>query len=245
MGATLIPSPVAASALVPRSSAIELDAVETAPCLVGFSLRVGAGERVALVGPNGVGKTTLLRIMAKLLPVAGGSVHASDTLGYVPQDYRASFLPWLSAERNLLLSIEARAVPMDQAQARLEALLSSLAIDRACLQRYPSRLSGGQQQLLALARALLARPRTLLLDEPFSALDTARRVRARAAVVAAAQETGATLVLVSHELDDVVAVAERVVVLDGRPARITSDLPLTSSGQGALAELLSRAGADA
>lgn len=217
--------------------AVELADVHAAPCLVGFTLRVAAGERVALVGPNGVGKTTLLRLVAKLARPTRGAVRASDSVGYLPQDYRASFLPWLRADRNVLLALEARGALDAAARARLDVLLDALGVDRACLAKYPQTLSGGQQQLLALARALVGRPRLLLLDEPFAALDAAHRALARTAVVEASRQTGATLLLVSHDLEDVASVAERVVALDGRPARVTTDAPTASVATAPLARL--------
>lgn len=219
----------------------ELDAIDAPPCLADFTLRVKVGERVALVGPNGVGKTTLLRLIAGLARPTRGVVRTPGAIGYVPQDYRASFLPWLRAERNMLLGLDAT----DESRARVDALLESLGVDRACLQKYPQRLSGGQQQLLALARALVTRPRLLLLDEPFSALDPARRARARAAVVATTTESHATVVLVSHDAEDVISVAHRAIALGGRPTRVTANVRVAAAGPEAITELLARANEDA
>lgn len=195
----------------------------------GFELRVslavGPGEIVALVGPNGCGKTTTLHALAGLLPLAGGEVRCGDRvldgvgawvspqqrrIGWVPQS--GLLLRHLSALENVAFGPRAQGSP--RADARTAALewlerfgLASLGSVRA------DRLSGGQAQAVAVVRAFASRPRAILLDEPFSALDVDRRPALRALVRAEVVRLGVPAVLVSHDAAEVAEVADRVIAL--------------------------------
>ena len=216
---------LAAAGALSREAGLRLDDV-AAGCLGGITLAIAAGERVAVLGSNGAGKTTLLRVLAGLTPPARGRAVLAPPVGYAAQDYRATLLPWFSAERNLTLPVRAAGLA---APARAEQQAEALAVvglPAELLGRRPGRLSGGEQQKLVLARALVARPRTLILDEPCSALDLGARLALRRGLLSWLAKNSATLVLASHDLDDVLALCERALVIGGRPARILRDLPL-------------------
>jgi ABC-type nitrate/sulfonate/bicarbonate transport system ATPase subunit len=231
---------------------VELDDAALDAQLGPTSLRVAAGERVALVGRNGSGKSTLLRLIAGLAAPSSGRVlvtcatsatpanHAKPRLGYVPQAFRASLLPWLSARDNVALPLRAEPLTKGERAACVEEALGVVPLERALLARRPQTLSGGEQQLVALARAIVACPSLLLLDEPFSALDSVARGAARIALGAWLARSGASMLIVSHDLDDLV-LAERALVFDGREAsaglaafeacagRIVADVPASQA----------------
>jgi len=192
-----------------------------------IDLDVAAGSRTAIVGPSGSGKTTLLRIIAGFEQpdrgqvVLDGEVLADGPaivpahrrgIGIVAQD--GALFPHLSVAENIGFGIE-RGAP-DRA-GRIAALVDMVELDRAMLERRPHQLSGGQQQRVALARALARKPRLMLLDEPFSALDTGLRENMRKAVSRVLQTAGITAILVTHDQTEALSFADQVAVLrDGR-----------------------------
>ncbi len=191
------------------------------PVLDALNLDIQPGEFVALLGASGSGKTTLLRTLAGLDPVPEDAVVA------LPQPVAVAFqqpllLPWKSVWRNVALGI-----PGPDARARAEAALAEVGLSHR-LDAWPATLSGGEAQRVALARALVRSPRLLLLDEPFAALDALTRLRMHALVLDLwARHRPATL-LVTHDVDEAVALADRVLVLEnanGRGGRIVLDLP--------------------
>ncbi|WP_227438311.1 ABC transporter ATP-binding protein [Methylobacterium sp. W2] len=222
------------------------------PILDRLSLQVAAGERVGILGPSGVGKSTLLQIVAGLVAPSSGElgIDGASVTGPVPgatmMFQRPALLPWASVLDNVLLPsrLMGRRDPgrrdpgrrdpgrrdsgrRDEARSEALRLLGEVGLaDR--VDAKPHALSGGQQQRVALARALASRPRILLLDEPFSALDPEMRAALRADVKRLAQERGLTLLIVTHDPADVAALAERAVVLGGRPAGIVADFTLAS-----------------
>lgn len=207
--------------------------------LGGVSCTIAAGEHVAIVGRSGAGKSTLLHLIAGLLRPARGQVAidgvaAGETVrGAVLMFQRPALLPWASVRDNILLpsrfSGELR-YDHHGSQQRLSALLAQIGLsDRA--DALPAQLSGGQQQRVALARALAAEPRILLLDEPFSALDPDTRASLRKDVSRVAVARGATLVTVTHDLADAAALADRVLVLAGTPAKIVDDFVIGDDGE--------------
>ena len=183
----------------------------------GVSLTIAPGERVALVGPNGAGKTSLLRIMAGVLVPAAGRASAGGPIGYVPQAYAASLLPWWRARANVALALRDRR--SSAATRAVDDVARRLGLGPDALERPMRALSGGQQQLVAIARALVdARP-IVLLDEPFAAIDAGARPEVRAAVGALVAERRATLVIVTHDAADL-ALADRVLSVRARPTRV-------------------------
>ena len=199
--------------------------------LDGVSLRVPQGSRTAIVGPSGSGKTTLLRILAgfeapdsgqlrmdgQLLADGAKAVPAHQRgIGYVPQD--GALFPHLSVADNVGFGLP-RSTP--QRAQRIAELMDMVALDRAMLQRRPHELSGGQQQRVALARALAQKPRLMLLDEPFSALDTGLRAATRKAVAQLLHTAGITTILVTHDQAEALSFADQVAVIrDGRLAQV-------------------------
>ncbi len=198
------------------------------PVLHGVSLLAPAGSLTAILGPSGSGKTTLLRILAGFERADAGTVTIGDTvvdsgqahvpadkrrIGYVPQE--GSLFPHLTVEANIGFGLPRPERRGSRASELIEAVgLSGLG------RRYPHQLSGGQQQRVALARALAIRPRIVLLDEPFASLDAGLRTTVRADVRNLLREAGATALLVTHDQDEALSMADRVAVLrDGRIAQ--------------------------
>jgi iron(III) transport system ATP-binding protein len=201
--------------------------------LGGVDLNVSAGSRTAIVGPSGSGKTTMLRIIAgfeapdagqvlldgQLLADGPQSVPAHQRgIGYVPQD--GALFPHLSVADNIGFGLPRHA---PQRTSRIAELLEMVALDSAMLERRPHELSGGQQQRVALARALAQRPRLMLLDEPFSALDTGLRAATRKAVAQLLSGAGITTILVTHDQAEALSFADQVAVMrNGRLAQVGS-----------------------
>ncbi len=202
------------------------------PVLRDFDLRIGPDERVAIMGPNGVGKSTLLDIMLGLRPVDRGDVDVLGSrppnrrVGFVPQDPGASLLPWFTVRQNVLLPLDARGVSRDEAEAALERARSQLDPEHTLnLDARPSRLSGGERQRAALMRGVIGQPSLLICDEPFSAIDAPSRARARAALRAVCEaKDGPGLVIVTHDSATALSLATRVVLLSGQPATISFDI---------------------
>ncbi|MBV8503928.1 MAG: ABC transporter ATP-binding protein [Paucibacter sp.] len=204
-------------------------------------LRLAAGEVLSLVGASGCGKSTLLRIAAGLDRDFEGQVlldgtplqgPASRDIGYVFQEPR--LFPWLSVERNV--GFDADRSPD---HARVAALLAEVGLS-GYEKALPKQLSGGQAQRVAIARALYTRPRLLLLDEPFSALDAFTRIKLQDLVVELARRHGSSLLMVTHEVEEAVLLSDRVLVLEASPGRIARsvEVPLAhprARGDAALA----------
>ncbi|MGA9875922.1 MAG: ABC transporter ATP-binding protein [Solirubrobacteraceae bacterium] len=224
-------------------STIELRAVDksfgTTPVLRGIDLTAPASSVTAVVGASGSGKTTLLRLIAGFEQIDAGAIAIGGRVlddgrravraqyrgvGYVPQD--GALFPHLTVTSNIGFGL-----PRRERAAAAERLLELVGLADLG-RRYPHQLSGGQQQRVALARALAIRPSIVLLDEPFSSLDAQLKVELRRDVAEILKETRSTTVLVSHDKDDVLALADQIIVLeDGR----VSDPPGRSVGDQSLA----------
>lgn len=184
--------------------------------LADVDLHVDAGETVALIGRSGCGKSTLLRIVAGLLDADRGRVRTTGRVAFGFQDAR--LVPWLRVWDNVTLGMEAHAGRMTR-RARREAAACALAqvqlADAA--DKLPAQLSGGQRQRVSLARALTRRPRLLLLDEPFGALDALTRLDMQDLLAGLRARLGFATVLVTHDIAEAVRLADRILVLaDGR-----------------------------
>jgi len=195
------------------------------------NLDIRAGDRVAIIGANGAGKTTLLRVLAGLLaptPDSTVAFHGQPVDGppegavFVFQNYAASLLSWRTVEHNVTLGLEGK-VSKPEMQRRVAEALGMVGLaDRA--KDYPSRLSGGMQQRVQLARALAVGPSTLLMDEPFGALDAMTRGALQDELQGVQQRTGATVLFVTHDIDEAVYLSDRIVILDGSPATIAHQI---------------------
>ena len=201
------------------------------PILTGIDLQIYAGDFVCVVGPSGCGKTTLLRLLGGLLEPTAGEVRYAGKRVTAPradiavmfQDYGRALLPWRTVEGNVSLALEALDVPKNERPARIAAVLETVGLrDKAA--RYPSELSGGMQQRLQIARCLAQRPKVLLMDEPFGALDAMTRQTLQDEVLSIVASTGATVFFVTHDLEEAVYLGNRVIGLLPHPGRIASDV---------------------
>jgi NitT/TauT family transport system ATP-binding protein len=187
--------------------------------LSDVSLCVASGEVAALIGPSGCGKTTLLRIVVGLDPDFEGDVMlpARGRLGVVFQEPR--LLPWRTVEQNVRL-----AAPL-VSDAALDGLFDALGLTEH-RRHYPGELSVGQARRVALARAFAVEPSLLILDEPFVSLDAELATRLRVELVELVTRRPVTTLLVSHDVDEVIGLADRIFVLSGKPARVVAEMPI-------------------
>lgn len=190
-----------------------------------FDLDIPRGRFVSIFGPNGCGKSTLMNMIAGLIaPEAGQILFDGKTIGeikfgYVFQNYREALFPWLRSIDNIEYPLKLMKLPKAERRARVERLVAHLGV-KIDLSRYPYELSGGQQQLVSILRALVVEPEILFLDEPFSALDYEMTLFMRDQLQRIFVETGTTTVLVSHDLEEAVYLADRVLLLSRRPAKV-------------------------
>jgi NitT/TauT family transport system ATP-binding protein len=206
------------------------------PAIARIDLAVEPGELLCLVGPSGCGKTTLLRCVAGLLPPTSGTVHLAGqrvtapprSMAVVFQDYSRSLLPWLDIHGNVTLPLKAQRVPRGTRQARADEALAAVGLE-GHTHKYPWQLSGGMQQRAAIARALAYDPEVLLLDEPFASVDAQTRADLEDLLLSIWTRQRLTVLLVTHDIDEAVYLADRVVVLSPPPTRVAEtvsvDLP--------------------
>lgn len=207
---------------------------QNVPVLEHVSLHIGEGEFVAITGASGCGKTTLLHVLAGVHTLYTGSAlingEAPDpgrySIGLVPQQY--GLLPWKTVEHNILLPLQIRRQPVDERQ--LSEIASMLGL-RELLNRFPLELSGGQRQRVALARVFLQRPQLLLLDEPFSALDLPTAERSRQLFTLLRESYRVTTIMVSHNIEEAAAMAERVILFGGSPGRLIRQFHAPDAGE--------------
>jgi NitT/TauT family transport system ATP-binding protein len=189
-----------------------------------LSLTIGAGETVALVGPSGCGKSTALRLLAGLEQPTRGRVSRAAGRGETAVVFQAPTLaPWLSARANVALPLELAGVAKAEARSRADAALARVGLAGAEAAR-PVQLSGGMAMRVSLARALVTEPKLLLLDEPFAALDEITRRTLADDVLALWAATRPAIVFVTHNVEEAVYMASRVVVLTRGPGRIAADV---------------------
>ena len=202
------------------------------PVLQGVSLQVRSGEFVALAGPSGCGKTTLLNLCAGLvdppagqqLKVAGEApVLGSQRVAYMLA--RDSLFPWLSALDNAAFGLKVRGVPLAQARETAAAMLKRVGLGGS-EHKLPKALSHGMRQRVALARTFAMPSPLLLMDEPFGALDAQTKLQLQDLLLQLCQEGERTVLFVTHDLSEAVALADRVVVMSSRPGRIVADVPV-------------------
>ncbi len=198
--------------------------------LSDINLTVRESEIVTLIGGSGCGKTTLLRLIAGLDRASHGHTKLDNevlsgphsAVGIVFQEPR--LLPWLSVEDNIAFGIED--LPASERKDRVAHALDKIGLSEHA-KRWPRDLSGGQQQRVSIARAFVTNPKVLLLDEPFSALDAFTRASLHDHLLGLWEETRPTIVLVTHDVQEAVTLADRAVVMQPKPGRIFDELPLT------------------
>ena len=201
-----------------------------APLYTNFNLDLPRGEIVSIFGPNGCGKSTLMNMIAGLVPLDKGEILfdgktlRETQIGYVFQNYRDALFPWLTAWDNIAYPLKRAGMKPAAVKARVDELVALFEI-RFDLKRYPYELSGGQMQTVCIMRSLATRPEVLFLDEPFSALDFEMTLFIRAKLQDAHMATGTTMVIVSHDLEDAVFLADRILLLTRRPTRIAEIVP--------------------
>ena len=208
-------------------------AFSTETIYTDLTFDVREGEFLCILGPSGCGKSTSLRIIGDLLGVSTGEVTvdgkapsaAWQEIAYIFQSPR--LVPWRNALGNVVLGMELRFERMAKAamETRARELLSLVGL-AADLEKYPSMLSGGERQRVAIARALSAEPKIILMDEPFSALDLNTRRRLREEIISIWRKTEKTIVFVTHDIDETLVLADRVLLLSNKPTRILETIEI-------------------
>ncbi|WP_245583923.1 ABC transporter ATP-binding protein [Rubritepida flocculans] len=202
----------------------------------GVDLDIARGDFLALLGPSGCGKSTLLRMIAGLIPVSEGALDfpadaaARRSIGFVFQE--PTLMPWASALRNVALPLELAGTPRREAEARAAEMLARVEL-AGFEHAYPRALSGGMKMRVSIARALVTKPRLLLMDEPFAALDEITRFRLNADLLDLWRAERFTVIFVTHSVFESVFLAERIVVMAPRPGRIVRELSVPAEDRAA------------
>jgi NitT/TauT family transport system ATP-binding protein len=200
-----------------------------AVALQEISLKVDRGEFVTFLGPSGCGKSTLLKLVSGLSPASGGAVqvngmtpeNAREMMSFIFQD--ATLLPWRTVERNVGLGLELEHAARDARKERVAQMLKLVGLDHVA-QHYPRQLSGGMKMRVSIARALVSRPRILLLDEPFAALDEMTRDRLNEELLRLFAEQKWTVLFVTHSVAEAVFLSSRIVILAAHPGRVADQV---------------------
>jgi NitT/TauT family transport system ATP-binding protein len=207
---------------------------ELRPAVEGVELTVRPGELVTLVGPSGCGKSTLLNMAAGMFGPTRGTVQyagrevqgLNHSVGYMTQ--QDHLLPWRSVLDNIALPLELRGEPRDRRLARAQDLVALVGLE-GFERHFPTQISGGMKKRCALARLLAYDPETLLMDEPFGALDAQLRLGLQSELLRVVRRLGKTVLFVTHDLDEAISMGDRCAVFQGRPGRIAEvidiDLP--------------------
>jgi NitT/TauT family transport system ATP-binding protein len=195
------------------------------PVIGDISFALGRGETVSIVGPSGCGKTTLLNLLCGLIPPSWGKVHwrgralagMPERVGYMLQ--KDLLLPWRTALGNVTLGLELQNVGAAEREKRAQHLLRVVGLS-AFHDYYPSALSGGMRQRVALARTLVTDPEVLLFDEPFAALDFQTKLVLESDMARLVRKEGRSLLMITHDVEEAVSLSDRVIVLTHRPSKI-------------------------
>lgn len=199
----------------------------TTHVLDNVSYEVTDGHFVAIVGPSGVGKTTLLRLLTGLAQPTSGEIAVRGKkitgpppgLAVVLQDYTRSLMPWLTIERNIALPLKNQKLGKSEMKDRIEASLEEVGLAGQG-GKYPWQMSGGMQQRASIARALAVRPDILVMDEPFASVDAQTRFDLEDLVLKVRDDFGITTLMVTHDIDEAVYLSDEIVVLHGKPASV-------------------------
>jgi NitT/TauT family transport system ATP-binding protein len=193
--------------------------------LDGVNLSVMEGEFVSIVGPSGCGKTTFLSVVDGLIAASGGVIKVDGNIVTAPGPDRAvvfqdaSLLPWRTVQRNVVYGLECQGTDMRTALARAQRFIDMVGLT-GFEHHYPHELSGGMQQRVNLARALVMDPQVLLMDEPFAALDAQTREVMQEELLQIWLQAKKTVLFITHQIDEAIYLSDRVVVFSGRPGRV-------------------------
>jgi NitT/TauT family transport system ATP-binding protein len=199
-----------------------------------IDIDIAPGEFVALLGPSGCGKSTLLYLIAGLEQATEGEIQSFGRDVASPSPDRSlifqetSLFPWLTVWQNVSFGLSIRGDGLEQRKAAAREALQRVGLAEA-MDKRPDELSGGMRQRVAVARALAMRPKVLLMDEPFAALDVQTRQKMQDFLIDVWRESGASVLFVTHHIDEAVALADRVVVFTARPGRIKTIVPVDLS----------------
>ena len=199
--------------------------------LRGINLEIAAGEFVVLLGPSGCGKSTLLYLISGLEDTTGGEIWSFGERVETPSPQRslifqeASLFPWLTVGQNVAFGLSITGMKEDQRKSVAKQALQRVGLLEAMNKR-PDELSGGMRQRVAVARALAMQPKVLLMDEPFAALDVQTRVKMQDFLGEVWKASGASVLFVTHHIDEAVALADRIVIFTSRPGRIKAVVPV-------------------
>jgi NitT/TauT family transport system ATP-binding protein len=196
-----------------------------------IDLDIKPGEFIVLIGPSGCGKSTLLYLIAGLEPETGGEIWSFGDRVATPSPERSlifqetSLFPWLTVWQNVSFGLSIRGVGKEERKTVARAALQRVGLSEA-MEKRPDELSGGMRQRVAVARALAMRPKVLLMDEPFAALDVQTRSRMQDFLLDVWRDSGASVLFVTHHIDEAIALADRVVVFTARPGRVKTIVPI-------------------
>lgn len=196
-----------------------------------INLRVQSGEFVVIFGPNACGKSTLLNLIAGLEPLSAGQIRIDEKppqeakIGMVFQNFHETLFPWRSVTDNIGFSLEVQGHSKAGARKKARIFVESIGLGEFA-EKFPHQLSGGMKQLVSIARAWAFDPEIFVLDEPFSALDYQNRILAEEFLQSVWQKTKKTTILVSHDVEEAVFLADKIIVLSRRPAKIKKIIPV-------------------
>jgi len=202
------------------------------PVLEDIDIIVRKGEFVSIIGPSGCGKSTILKLVAGLIPVTSGTVlvdgmtpvNAREIVSFIFQD--PTLLPWRTVAHNIGLALELDHSPRDARPRRIEALLELVGL-KDVERSYPRQLSGGMKMRVSIARALASKPRILLMDEPFAALDEMSRDRLNEELLRLREEHKWTVLFVTHSVAEAVFLSDRIIVLAPFPGRVATEIDVS------------------
>lgn len=205
-----------------------------AAILEAVDLRVEKREFVSIIGPSGCGKSTLLKLVAGLSPISAGTVaidgmtpaNAREIVSFIFQD--ATLLPWRTVRQNVVLGLELEGEARARRDEKVDAVLAMVRLGHVA-DSFPRQLSGGMKMRVSIARALATRPRVLLLDEPFAALDEMTRDRINEDLLRLREEQGWTALFVTHSVAEAVFLSTRIIVLAPHPGRVAHDVAIELS----------------
>ena len=200
--------------------------------LLPVNLTIQQGQFITLLGPSGCGKSTLLKMIAGLIEPSDGKIllwrkdsrlKATENLSFVFQE--ATLMPWCNVQKNVRLPLDLAGVPREEANQRVAEVLTLVGLEKFA-KVLPRELSGGMQMRVSIARGLVTRPKLLLMDEPFGALDEITRNKLDSDLLRLWQEQGLTVVFVTHSIHEAVFLSQRVIMMAARPGRVVEDIAI-------------------